>query len=284
MIRLGIAAVGLMVLSACNGGGGGGGGSGTLTIEATDAPFVHGIVDEAWVDVSAIRIHSDAAADMGFLTLYSGAPIRLDLLKLRNGVTKQLVTADLPSGSYGQLRLVFSAGYLRLENGNEYSTANGDLHFTSQGTSGQKVFISPPLQVTDGVARTVLLDFDLTKTFHPIPASDPLNANTYSLHPVLRVANLSTAGEIRGTVTGDDGTGQLAAVDKATVYVVSPGEDDVANAIATTATEFDGTYAILGLPPGTYDVLASDGARSARSDGEVVLAGSLTVVDLVLTP
>ena len=145
-----------------------------------------------------------------------------------------------------------------------------------------KLFIDPPLQVVTDVAVTLLLDFDLTKTFHPIPANDALNANRYQLQPVIRVANLTSAGVIRGFVTADDGTGQAVGVEGATVRILPPGELDPENAIATTGTRANGAYAVIGLAPGTYDVLASEGERVQRVDGQQVFAGNATVVDFAL--
>jgi uncharacterized protein DUF4382 len=272
----------LLCGSCGGGGGGGGGGTGTLQLDATDAPFAHDIVTQARISVTKILIHDDANADSGFLTLYDGPPQELDLLNLQDGVKQTLVNATLPVGSYRQLRLIVSDASLELTNGNVYSTANGNLDLTSQGTSGFKVFIEPPVQVSSQVGRTLLLDFDLTKTFHPIPSNDPLNATSYKLQPVIHVANLSDTGELRGMVTHDDGTGQQVGVASATVYILPPGEQDPNNSVASTGTTAKGAYAVLGLAPGVYDVLATHGAEQGRVDGQQVFVGNVTVVDVVI--
>jgi len=101
----------------------------------------------------------------------------------------------------------------------------------SLSQSGFKVFIDPPIQIVDAVSRTLLLDFDLAKTFHPIPNNDPLNATTYSLHPVIHAANVSTSGELRGVVTTSNGQGGFTPVEHATVYALPPGETNVDNSI-----------------------------------------------------
>lgn len=253
-------------------------GNGGLTLEVTDAPFAHGVVSEArlWVDEIQIR------GPGGFRTLHAGSTIEFDLAGLRNGVTQELVSSSLPVGSYDQVRLVISDAYLRLIDGDEFSTAQDTLHLTSTANSGLKLNITPPLAVQDGVARTLLLDFDLTKTFKAVPGNDPLDANWYQLLPVVKVSNLSQTGELRGAVREDDGTGQLVGLGDATVYVLAPGEDDLALAVQTTASEADGNYVLLGVDPGTYDIVAQFGAREERSDGRVVVAGSVTIVDFVL--
>lgn len=280
------ATLSLLALAGCSGGGSSGGSSGSgigsLTLHATDAPFAHDIVDEARIAITEVRIHRDADAESGFETLYDGAPIDFDLLQLQDGVTRELFRVNLPAGTYHQLRLVLSDASLTLENGNVYSTEDDTLKFTSQATSGFKIFIDPPLEIVTDMAHTVLLDFDLTKTFHPIPANDPENATRYQMQPVIHVANVSETGVLRGRVTRDDGTGTQVPVDGATVYVLSPGEPELANSLTTTGTRPTGSWAVLGLEPGTYDVLAVLGDAEGRVNGAQVFVGNTTVVDIEL--
>ena len=286
-ITLGCVAVSLLGLGlgcgGSGGGGGGGGGTGTISLSATDAPIDHTMVEEAVIRVDKIRVHPQADAEGGFITIYDDEPIELNLLELHNGITAELVTADVPAATYRQIRLHVESAVLRLVNGNVYDTADGSLHLTSQDTSGFKVFIDPPVAVISGFSTELLLDVDLSKTFLPMPADDPLEADTYSLHPVIRVANLSTSGEIRGVVSSDDGLGGLEPRDAATIYILPPGETDTANSIASTATDADGAYAVLGLPAGTYDVLATKGGLQERVDGVTVSVGSVTVVDITFS-
>lgn len=281
-IRMHLAALLAVPLVACSGGSGASSsdelGAGSVTIAVTDAPFAHGLVSQArlWVDEIQIR------GAGGFQTLHSGSTVEFDLAALRNGLTRELVTSMLAPGSYDQVRLVVSDAYLRLLDDDEFSASAGTLHLTSTGTAGLKLNIDPPLQVQDGVARTLLLDFDLTKTFKAVPGADPLNANWYQLLPVVKVSNLSESGVLQGAVREDDGSGQLVGVGDATVYVLAPGELDLGEALQTTATELDGGYVVLGVDPGMYDLVAVLGARESRVNGRSVSAGSVTVVDFVL--
>ncbi|GIW73202.1 MAG: hypothetical protein KatS3mg102_2744 [Planctomycetota bacterium] len=272
-----------------------GGGSGTLTLQATDAAFIHHhLVQKAEVKVSKIQIHAQAGAQSGFKTLYDDPanPIVMDLARLSNGVKQVLVDAkSLPSGTYRQLRLSFSAATLVLQDGQQaktWSTDHGTIQLTNQAASGLVLPIDPPVEIVDGFSETLLLDFDLSKTFLPLPASaEPMDAQTYLLGPVIRVANESTTGEIAGTVT--DANGNLLA--KVTVSVLVPNgapakSDDIAASTATGDGQSPeqplGEYRVLGLPEGTYDVHASDGSRTARVNGVQVLVGSVTTVDLEL--
>jgi hypothetical protein len=272
----------LLLAAACSGGGSSGkSGTGPLKILVTDAPFAHDLVEEAKIHVSAVRVHRDAQADSGFIDLDIGSGLELDLLDLQNGITAELVEAELPVGTYRQIRLVVDEASLTLVNGNVYSTELGNLHLTSTDTSGIKVFVSPPIQVTSTLT-TVLLDVDLTKSFHAIPASDPPNATKFNLMPVVRAANVATTGEIRGTVTHDDGTGTQVGVDAATVFLLLPGETDPDQSVASTSTSPDGEYALLGVSPGTYDLLAVKDPEQGSVVGVQVVAANAVTVDLVI--
>ncbi|MGK0218063.1 MAG: hypothetical protein ACI9HE_001547 [Planctomycetota bacterium] len=250
----------------------------------TDAPFEHDIVEQALIRVDQIRVHASQSAESGWHTIYAGEPLAFDLLDLRNGVTRTLVNlADVPAGHYGQLRLRVHSGYLRLTNGDEFSTADGSLNLTSTDNSGFKVMFDPPILVRDGFSEDVLLDFDLTKTFRPIPASDPLSANSYKLHPVIRSAVLSGSGELRGLVTkaSQETLAQLL-VPNASIYLLHPGETDPEESIVSTSSDSNGGWMIIGLAPGNYDLFARKGELSANFPGVVVNAGSATEVRLEL--
>jgi len=268
--------------TSCGGGSSGAAGTGHLRVFATDDPFALDIVKEAHVHVSAIRVHADSAAEDGFTTIYSGPGFDLSLLDLRNGVTFTAADTFLPVGSIGQIRIIIDDASLTLDNDNVYSTALGNLDLTSADTSGLKVFVSPPLEVVAGQTTDVLLDFDLSKTFHPVPASDPPNAAKFLLMPGIRTANLVDSGELRGVVTQDDGAGGEIGVDKATVYVLPPGETDLTLSVATSGSDPDGSYAILGVAPGTYDVIAAKGALQGTVTAVDIFAAESTTVDILI--
>lgn len=277
-----------LALAACSGGSGGSGGgsssagSGTLTLEVTDAPLDHELVEQATIWVDLARAHVDPSADDdegGWIDLHAGEELEFDLHELTGGLTRTLADARaLPAGTYRQLRLRVSRAYLRLVNGNEYTSESGTLHLTSTGKSGFKVFIDPPLEVVDGVDYDLLLDVDLGKTFKPVPANDPENAAKFNLHPVIRTANLGLAGRLRGHVVDVAGDG----VAQATVYLLPEGAEDPDEALASTATQDDGFFVILGIAPGFYDALALKGDASGRTDALEIVADEVTDTEIVI--
>ena len=214
--------------------------------------------------------------------LYPGPGIVVSLLDLRDGIAAELATGEVPAGRYRMARLYIDDARLTLTNGNVYSTADGNLDLTCGNTSGLKIFFDPPLDVAGDTDTAILLDFDLTKTFKPIPPNDPLNATRYLLMPGIRAINRTTTGDLRGTVSEDDGAGGSIGVDTATIYVLPPGETDPAKSVATTASSASGTYAVLGLRPGTYDVLAVKDPKQGTATGVVITAAHETTLDLTI--
>jgi hypothetical protein len=71
-------------------------------------------------------------------------------------------------------------------------------------------------------------------------------------------------------------------VSDATVYILPPGAADLSSSLASTGSAPDGSYAVLGVPPGTIDVLATLETLAGRVDGESIEIGSVTLVDLVV--
>jgi hypothetical protein len=272
-------------LAGC-GGGSDGGGTGTLIVEATDAPFEQGEVRSATICVTRILVHASDSAASGFHTIYDGEPIEFDLVDLRNGITEHLAAADVPSGRYKQLRLVISKSDLIVEDGTAagktYSTNDGTINPTSAGSSGFKVKLEPPVDVTDGFSTTLVLDFLLTKTFHPIPSSvsDPADADSFNLQPTIRTFT-SVGAEIQGTVT-DAGTNPIEA---ATVEVFPEDPDNpgmfLPDSFAETATDANGEYSVPGLPARDYRIVVTKDASTDQRD-VTANAGDILTEDFTL--
>jgi len=273
-------------LAACGGSSSGGAGTGRLEVDVTDAPIDVSLVDEAWISVAEVRVlfegdEDPGEDDEGFQTIFDGPSRQLNLLELNNGVVQRLVEAELREGTIRQVRLVIDDAYLRLVNGNEYTTGDGSLHLTSQATAGFKVFVEPPIEIERGFSRRMLLDFDLSKTFLPLPANDPLAAHTYNLLPVLHATNVDLTGEVRGLVFHVEDGDELG-LDQATVSLLPQGETNLDESVVGTFTDPDGSYALIGVLPGTYDVHARHGASEARIDGVIVGVGDAELVDVEL--
>lgn len=271
-----------LVAIGCSGGGGDSEpptspGTGTLSLEVTDAPLTHDLVTEASIEVDLVRIHGE---DAGWRDLeVAEHPLQFDLLELQNGVTRLLTSAtELPAGTYDQLRLRVASARLVLVDGDVFTTDDGTLQLTSQDTSGFKLPITPPLVVEADHDEHFLVDVDLSKTFKPVPANDPLDASKFLLHPVIHVSNLEETGEITGRVVD----GNLIGLEAATVYALPPGSTDPEASLSSTGTVQDGDFTLQGLSPGTYDLLGVFGDLSGTLTGVEVSATAATEVEIEL--
>jgi hypothetical protein len=92
----------------------------------------------------------------------------------------------------------------------------------------------------------------------------------------------STVADLNGHVTKDDGTGKQVGVDAATVFVLPPGVTDPAQAVATATTSSDGSYSILAIKAGTYDLLAVKDPAKGTVAGVVLVAGTTKTVDIII--
>jgi hypothetical protein len=256
---------------------------GTLKLSVTDDPFPLDLVDEALIHVTEVKLHHEADGDSGFISLpVPPGGITIELTALRDGITADLTSATLLPGSYAQARLVIDSASLTLTNGNVYSTALGNLDLTSGDKSGLKVFIDPPIEIVADHTTSLIFDFDLSKTFHAVPANDPPNAKKFLLMPGIRATDTVNAADLNGHVTMDDGTGQQVGVDAATVYVMPPGVTDPLQAVATATTLVDGSYSFVGVAAGTYDLLAVKGTAKGTVAGVVLVTGTTSTVDVII--
>ena len=268
-------------LAACGGSGDSGGAApvqaGSIVFELADAPIDPALLASAVIEIDAISVHRKVDGDAGFETVFDAPrPLVVDLLTLRNGITQPLEAGFLEQGSYRQGRVLVSDAALTLRNGKEYSTRAGTIQLTNQDASGYRIFFDPPIEVRAGVQTRALLDFQVLKTFSPVPANDLENARTFHLHPVVRFAVLQETGELRGVVTTTDAQGAELPAGGAAVYVLDPAETDLERALATTLADDAGMAAILGLPAGTFDVLATHEGKQSRQNGLVIAPETVT--------
>jgi len=294
--RLGqlVGTVALTALAAC--GSGGGGGTGTIAMAITDAPFpaTEGCLAAALVEVDRVEARTTGG---GFIELpLTGAVdgvVTLDLLQLRAGLSESLALGDVPAGAYDEIRLRIVRSVLQFTD----ASPEVDFRVPSGSSSGLKLKIDPPLLVGDGETVDLLLDFDLTNSFHTTgvggdPTCDELKTGEAGVifHPVIRVHNAAEVGLVSGTVL--DGEANPVGDVAVTAYVAGTVLDADSVAVASTfSTPSDstepppGSYALI-LPAGTYDIyVQAQGAASptlALEDlvvaaGDVLTGNDLTV-------
>ncbi len=255
-------------------------GKGTVVFKITDAPFPVDLVEEANVTIDWIKLlkypaegtEEEATGDDDVILIELEEPETYNLIELRNGLTATMAEMEIPAGVYSEIRLhVIDAGIL-LKDGTSHS-----LKVPSGDASGLKIKLEPGLEVVEGLQAVVLVDFDLSRSF--VMRGNAKNNNGFIFKPVVRaVANVETAaGEISGKVTilDENLTGDVML----TLY---QEEEEV----ITATPEEDGSYAMVAILPGTYElvlqVVNEEVVEFSQTVPVTVEAGITTVVDFTV--
>lgn len=283
-----------LFLAACGGGGGGsGGGVGTMSLKITDAPFpaTDGCVSAAKIEIK----EATAKGPDGFVTLLAEAdgPVTIDLWDLRAGISENLALADIPTGAYSEIRLVVNQATIEFEDG---STPQ-DFKIPSGMSSGLKIKIDPPVLIASGQTSEVMLDVNLTESFHTTglggePTCDDLKAGETMVifRPVIRAINEAETALVVGVVSDDTGAplGDAEVCAFPAGMIVDNTTVPTAMTLSTPASMEPevaaGSYA-LALEPGDYDLYVRPQGTEAKvliASGVSVAAGDIVTQDLML--
>jgi hypothetical protein len=246
-------------------------GNGRLVVKITDAPFPVDFIESAEVTITKIEIRKagDGISDGNpFNVIWEGSET-FNLLDLRNGVVEDLLNIDIPAGEYNLIRLYVDEASLKVKNGDNFR-----LKIPSGQQTGIKIFIRPGIVVDGGLTTELLLDFDLSRSFVMRGNMEsPAGIKGFLFKPVIRAVNNSTAGRLEGKVT-DKNNAKIKAAS-----IIVKQDTIVASAIADTL----GYYAIVGLPAGTYSVLAAkENFDTVKVDGVKIVQGNRTFLNFIL--
>ena len=231
---------------------------GTMSLRMTDAPADVDAINLVIREVSAHRGDGD---DEGGWEVIRTDTLDVDLLTLRNGVFITLGVAEVPAGTYTQIRLKLDPGSTIVVDG-----VTHPLVVPSGLTSGYKLvgnFTVP----ADGLLD-LALDFDASRSVLLT------GSGTWMLKPTVRVLPFSVAGAIKGRVLPENVP--------TTVYAIQ-----AADTIGSAITLEDGRFQVSVLPAGTYSVAFDpEGAyQDTTLTGVGVSTGATTDVgDVQLTP
>lgn len=235
--------------------------SSSMSLQLTDAPA--GDLSEAWVDIGTIAMQGEGGEvvlvedpegpENGFFELTSLA-----------GTTADLVSdVAVPSGSYGQLRIVIDAAALETDDGDVFSfggaaealgkTRTGDLQAPSIPETGVKVNLGG--LTLESEAKILVLDFDVAESF----GREAGASNMWVLEPTITSSEVEASGTISGTVSLADGVSVPdcpAEGDERDVSAFVPVAIDAASGdtVASGDVGSDGEYAIDFLAPGDYEL------------------------------
>jgi len=228
-------------------------------VALTDAP---GDFEAVYIDIQEVKVHrsSDAEEGDGEWIVINDEPVRVDLLDLVNGKLDVLGETELAAGTYQQLRLV-------LGNNNEIVVGGETIQLDTPSAQQSGLKLNLNISIEVGEIFNLLLDFDASRSIVKAGAS-----GKFILKPVLRAVELEEAGTITGEIT--------PAESLAWVYAIAD-EDTVAG---TKANEERGSFTIIGLASGTYQVSAepsADGFGSAVVPGVSVASRDTTDVGTI---
>lgn len=231
-----------------------------FTLLLTDAPNAD--ITAAVVTISRITMQGTG----GSVTLMN-QPFTGNLLDLQNEVATLVRGADVPAGSYSQLRLVLSGAYIRavtptgtkiFASSPDYAGLNGlhadgTLQMPSMGQSGLKIDL-PGGKLDVGADETiVMIDFDVANSF----GHEAGNSGRWVMHPVVKATNVTFGGNVLAELQLGQGVtlpmlnGQQLTLG-AFAAVLTPAGGGTPETIPLTLT--NGVFSALfkGLVPGNY--------------------------------
>lgn len=242
---------------------------GQLIVKFTDDPFPIEQINQVDLKISKIEIRLKDNEENPFKVIFEQDTL-ISFIDLRNGVTADMPEVDLPVGTYDLVRIYIDSASVGLSDESFYQ-----LKVPSAAQSGLKIFIKPAIQIQGGLTSELLLDYDIAKSFNAQGNyKSKSGIKGFHFKPVIRACNLSTSGRIIGMVTDTSGT----LLSDAQVWI---GQDSI---VATTYTNADGYYGILGVLAGTYDIYCTKTDFDTVSvSGIEVIPANQTRQDFILT-
>ncbi|TKB97525.1 DUF4382 domain-containing protein [Pedobacter cryophilus] len=191
-----------------------------MNVKITDAPGDYDAIILNIKEINVITSEGSSILDV------EAKPF--DILKFRNGRDTLIASQNISSGTLKEVRLVLEAtGNKIVVDGITY-----DLTTPSGQTSGVKLKVQEDL--LDGVAYTLILDFDAAKSIVQT------GNGKYILKPVIRAIPNAVSGAIVGTVS------PLLSAPK--IYAIN-GLDTVGTIIDAT-----GKFYFNGMATGSYKI------------------------------
>ena len=266
-----------LALAACNDSGTSSNGPALVSIRLHDAP---GDLKEAWVKVDQIYLQGTSSADStsGKVVLLGTQTGWLNLTQLTGANFATLVNnAQVPAGSYSQLRFVVCDAYVVTQTGAVYATpgaalpagvtATGSLQAPSACQSGFKVKLPGGVVTLESGATVLSVDFDVSQSFGHVAGQ----SGKWVMHPVMTATSLTFAATISGTVSLATGVtlptcgGAVVPLTQFVPRAVA-GADSVSGVVQPA-----GTYSMT-VAPNTYTMTYAPAYSFTNGDSLMVVA------------
>lgn len=266
-----------LALAACGDSGTSGNGPALVSIRLHDAP---GDLKEAWVKVDQIYLQGTSSADStsGKVVLLDTQTGWLNLTQLTGGNFATLVNgAQVPAGTYSQLRFKVCEAYVVTQTGDVYATsgaalpagvtADGSLQVPSGCSSGLKVKLPNGGVTLESGASVMAVDFDVSQSFGHLAGQ----SGKWVMHPVMTATSLSFSASIGGTVSLAAGVtlpacgGGAVAITQFVPRAVA-GVDSISGVVQPA-----GTYAMT-VAPNTWTMTYAPAYSFTNGDSLMVAA------------
>jgi hypothetical protein len=199
------------------------------------------------------------------------SPLTVDLLTLQNSVATLVSGLDVPEGSYSQMRLVITGGYIEVERAGGGSDifasspsyaglpagahVDGELHMPSFGSSGLKIDLPGGKLDIDEGATVVMLDFDVKESF----GHEAGRSGRWVMSPRIEATDVTFGGNVVARLSLGSGI-TLPILNGTQVTLASftarltPVGGGTARTVTFTDSNNDGVFEAMfkGLVPGQY--------------------------------
>jgi len=259
---------------------------GTLTLKLTDAPMPYN--QFMAVNITIDKIELGNAADANSFIVIMNQSTTYNMLTLVNGITETMANMEIPEGQYDTLRLYISSTEMVMNNGDSftYNMSQNGLSGSGNMMGGSMVFNNQTgsiditldhfINIMAGSQNDFLMDLDIDHsfmldglTFSGMGGAGMMSMTGFTFNPTMRFVNLGDTGTISGFVhMGSDG---LSDVNISLMQ----------NGMAYTSTHTDGTghYKIIGVPTGTYTIMAEADGYMMNSSGNEANMGTMQMAN-----
>lgn len=219
----------------------------------TDAPATYDAVN---VDIQEVQLNIEGSGWVSFSPNRVGV---YNLLNFSSGIDTLLLSTKVKPGKISQIRLIL---------GGNNSVVVGGVYYALETPSAEEsgLHLNVHYDLKQGEEYNFWLDFDAEQSIVEQGSGD------YSLKPVIRVYTEAETGTISGSIFPINGA----------VYVAAINENDTVGTYISNS----GTFQLVGLKPGTYNVSFGAGLDiiDLTVPGVSVAIGTVTNMGVVLIP
>ena len=254
---------------------------GTLSLKLTDAPMHYDQFMSASVTIDKIEIGNSQDAN-SFMTL-SDTPMKYNLLELVNGMTSTMANVEIPAGDYDLMRLYISSTEMKMLNGDSFTYNMDQDGYSGSGMMQNGMMLNNQnrsidiqldhsMTISNGSMSEFLLDMDVDESFMlegvNYDNNMMMSMTGFTFMPTMRFVDMENAGTIEGTV--QDMNGNLP---NATISLMHNGV-----VYTNTHSNANGNYALIGIPEGTYTIMAELDGYSMDPVGNEQNTGTMNMM------